>query len=451
MNILHVVHSFPPATMAGTEIYTANLAQALAGKHTVSVFYRINDRRKKEYEVTRGSFGEVVLYSINNTFRQCDSFEMTYKNKPIADAFGTLLDEIKPDIVHVQHLLFLSTTLIEEIKERNIPVLCTLHDYWLICQQGQFLKRGAHLCNERGHSECVGCLYYLLSLRGGVMRMYQFLREIMPNWLLQSVKKAYFYYARVTFLSRKSALSQIDARTEHSKEMCKKLDLFTAPSQFLRDKFIESGFPPEKIILNRYGLNSLLFSGFQRKKSEKLRFGYIGTLLPAKGAHVAIEAFNNIREHNVELKIYGSPVTYKGFEYYPRHIKNLVKNRNIRFMGGFDNKDIARIFSEIDVLVFPSIWHENCPLTIQEAFFTGTPAIASRIGGIPEVVEDGENGLLFEPGHVGQLQEKLETIIRNRVVLETLRKGIQEPKSIADNAREMELLYTKILAGNTII
>ena len=80
-------------------------------------------------------------------------------------------------------------------------------------------------------------------------------------------------------------------------------------------------------------------------------------------------------------------------------------------MGGFVNADVQNIFREIDVLVVPSIWYENAPLVIQEAFLSRTPVIASRIGGIPELVKDGVNGLLFDAGDPRDLKAKLEYVM----------------------------------------
>ncbi|MDD4894453.1 MAG: glycosyltransferase, partial [Candidatus Omnitrophica bacterium] len=180
MKILQVVHSFPPFNMAGTEVYTYNLSRELAKRHKVFIFHRINNRRQKEYELTNTHHNGLSIYTINNTFRHCDSFEMTYRNKAIDDSFDRVLDQVKPDVVHIQHLLFLSTALIEEIKKRNIPVLFTLHDYWLICHRGQLIKNDLTICVRSSVSECKDCLQYLLSIRKNSMYVYNMLKNRMP-------------------------------------------------------------------------------------------------------------------------------------------------------------------------------------------------------------------------------------------------------------------------------
>jgi glycosyltransferase involved in cell wall biosynthesis len=114
-------------------------------------------------------------------------------------------------------------------------------------------------------------------------------------------------------------------------------------------------------------------------------------------------------------------------------------------MNEFDNQEIASIFQKIDVLVVPSLWPENSPLVIHEAFLTRTPVIASRIGGISEIVTDGVNGLLFNPGDVNELKEKMQYLIDNPDIIERLRANIPKTRSMEDNGREMEEIYADLL------
>ena len=115
-------------------------------------------------------------------------------------------------------------------------------------------------------------------------------------------------------------------------------------------------------------------------------------------------------------------------------------------MGEFNYLEIAKIFSEIDILVVPSIWYENSPLVIQESFISKTPVIASRIGGITESIIDGENGLLFNPGDANDLQEKIQYLIDNPEIIEKFKENIPKVKSIEDNASEIEDIYNKLIA-----
>ena len=445
LRILQIVHDFPPYNIAGTEVYTYNLSIELAKRHKVFIFHRINDKRKGEFEIIHNEHKGLQVYSINNTFKTCDSFEMIYNNEIITDLFSKFLNEINPDIVHVQHLLFLSIGIIEEIKKKGIPIVFTLNDYWLMCPQCQLLKKNLEVCQEHTLSDCIKCVRYQLVIKRGVMDFYWFLRNKLPAFLIQILKNIYFVYARSSFLSKKEEIKQIDSRAKCLRQICAMVDIFLAPSNFLRERFIDFGIPENKIILARYGLNTNLFEEFQKSLSGKIRFGFIGTLLPSKGAHILINAFNGIKRRNIELQIYGRKASYKGFEYYLKYLTKIGQNDNIHFMGGYNNEKIAEILSGIDILVVPSIWYENSPLVIQEAFLAKVPVIASGIGGIPELVNNGVNGLLFKPGDSKELREKLQYVMENPDFLKKAQENMPVVESIETHAKKIEILYSRLL------
>lgn len=446
MKILQISHSFPPYNMAGTEVYAYNLCRELSKKHEVFVFHRINDTRKAEYEICYEQIDRLGVYSINNTFKLCNSYEETYNNEVITNKFVEILDKVKPDIVHIQHLNFLSTGIIKEVKFRGIPVVYTLHDYWLICPQSQLLKRDYQICNNHKFSDCIDCQVYYLSLRKNIKRIYQICNKLYPS-LASFLKKVYLNLSRERLSSRNSE-EKIKVRAKHIKDICELVDIFISPSQFLRNKFIESEMVSSKrILFSNLGFNQRLFDDYKEKLlSGKIRFGFIGTFLPHKGAHLLIEAFNRIKAANVELNIYGKFKSYVGFEYYLRYLKKIVvKNKNIKFMGDFDNSNISSVFSNIDVLVVPSIWPENSPLVIQEASMAKTPVIASDAGGIRELIRNDISGLLFTTNSSESLYEKIELLINNPALIEKLRQNIAPVRAIEEDAGGLEKLYFSLI------
>ncbi|MBI3301729.1 MAG: glycosyltransferase, partial [Deltaproteobacteria bacterium] len=140
MRIVQVVQGLPPESLGGTETYVAHLSAALACRgHEVSVFSRIADSARADYAVDEVSHDGFTVTRINNTFDRLDSFAQSYVNPEVARRFGAFLDTCSPAVVHFHHLMYLSTTCITEVARRGIPVVMTLHDYWLICQRGRFL------------------------------------------------------------------------------------------------------------------------------------------------------------------------------------------------------------------------------------------------------------------------------------------------------------------------
>jgi len=452
MRIAQIIHGFLPENSAGSELYVYYLSKELAKRHSLSIFSRIADRAFAEYAVVADTFDGLPVFKINNTFRECDSFQKTYRNDIIDKKFGEFLDLVRPDVVHFHHVTCLSTNLVRVAKERRLPVVFTLHDFWLICQRGQLVKRDLALCQGPQPHECARCLADQLSIRGGhqkVSQIYQKTKNVIGKELSRMkgfVKRLYLLQAKLFFMSQRRAINQIHERTRHINEICALVDLFVSPSQFLRAKFMEYGIPPGKILFSKNGHQVSHFSAFEKRKSDRVRFGYVGTLIPTKGAHVLIEAFNGVRSGEAELKVYGRFLPYGGFEDYPDLLPRLVRNERIRFLGEYQHSQISDIMAEIDVLVVPSIWHENSPLTIHEAFLAKTPVIASNIGGMAELVQDGVNGLLFKVGDIADLRKKITMIVQHPDLISKLSANIGPVKTIEENAVEVEKIYQDLIA-----
>jgi len=230
----------------------------------------------------------------------------------------------------------------------------------------------------------------------------------------------------------------------HVGEMLEAVDLFIAPSHFLRDFFIAHGVPADRIIYSDNGMQVAHFAGFRREPSDQLRFGFIGTLIPSKGVHILIEAFNPVPPNRARLLIFGVDVPFDGWPGYDCDLRRMATNPSIAFMGGFANEQVADVLSSIDVLVVPSIWYENSPLTIHEAFLARIPVIAANLGGMAEYVHHMHNGLLFRPRDPADLRTQMMKLIENPGLLEVLRTNIPAVKSIAENAAEMEELYSRV-------
>ncbi|MFA5389407.1 MAG: glycosyltransferase [Candidatus Omnitrophota bacterium] len=421
MNILQIAHCFPPESMTGSEIYAYNLSKELTKKHNVSVFYRINNPALKEYEVIKDSYDGLNVYKINHTFKDYDSIERIYSNREIEKRFLKVLDDAGPDVVHIQHLLFLSLGLIEEIKKRGIPVIFTLHDFWLMCPKGQLLRNNRKICKNPLGANCPYCLSTSLN----------------PKVLIKKIFKVLMHY-------------KIPARFNPDLSgIYKAVDLFIAPSNFLRNRFIELGLPKDKIIYLDNGMNTGLLEDTGKIRSGKIRFGFIGTLAPAKGVHVLIKAFNKIGRGRAILKIYGKPPANNWpFNYY-NAIRYIARsNKDISFMGGFDNKEVAAVFKEIDVLVFSSIWDENSPLVLHEAILTKTPVLSSDVGGVKELIRDNENGMLYRSGDFDGLAALIGKILENPGIIENLKRNTVEIKNITTHCGEIEKRYLECMEKN---
>ena len=443
MRILQVVHSFLPDNFAGTEVYTYRLSKALQNMgHEVSVFFRRNDPGKGEYSLTPGMYDDIPTFALNHTLNRTSSFQDTYLDKDIDNKFASLLDSLKPDVVHIEHLLFLSLGIIKESRKRSIPVVFTINDYWLFCPKGQLLTEQLQACDGSNQELCVPCVKPQFLIRKNSMRFYNLLRSHGPRWLLMAVKRVYFYVMESRAGVKEGFLELIAQRASIAKETVSKISIFIAPSEFARGLFLKKGVSVGKIITCRHGIINPVLPPEHKKNEKTIRFGYIGTLLPMKGVVLLVKTFRKASSPDARLLIYGKAKAYAGYESFYKELKKETESdQRITLMGDFNNDKIGNVLSNIDVLVVPSIWPENAPLIILEALAAKIPVLASRIGGIPELIRDGENGLLFTPFDKVDLGKKLNDILMTPGIIEKLREKIGPVKSINENALEIENIY----------
>jgi len=447
MKIVQAIHWFLPRHLAGTEIYTYNLAKELSKRHEVHIYCREDGFLDREFYETDEVYEDLpvrrVYFNLSGVKANPVNQAMTrFKNSTIKKSFSRFLDQVEPDIVHFQHLFKLSASLIPLAKKRGLPVVVTLHDHWFICYNTQLLRPNLKVCSGPFFGlKCAGC-----AESGLPHRLHTLLGPLLTPLLvlLSPLLVPLFMF-----------------RTAYMKKCLEQADLIITPSAFLKEKFVAQGFSGSKILFSDNGTRPLSpfppppkngvlnsskgeggQSGGERVPAEGLRFGYIGTVQKHKGVHVLIEAFNHIDDPSVELKIFGDPLIAP--DYYAQ-MQSMARNPRIQFPGMFDNAEVGRILSGIDVLIVPSIWPENSPVTIHEAYLAKIPVIASRIGGIPGLVQDGANGFLFNPGDANDLLNKMSLFTEDHSLLERLRGNIGPVKSIEENAQTLEAIYQKLI------
>ncbi len=155
-------------------------------------------------------------------------------------------------------------------------------------------------------------------------------------------------------------------------------------------------------------------------------------------------------QKDYELRIYGEPSSGEAKEYLRKALEGKNPER-VRYLGNFPYQEIARIYAELDVLVIPSLWEENSPLVMLYALHTKTPVIASRVGGITELVAEGEAGRLFEVGQVEELTARLREFIQepvgaiHKLPRQKTARGAPAVKSIEENARELKAIYNQLI------
>lgn len=448
MRVLLVAHGFPPTAMGGTEIYTHDLARALRSAFGDEVFVlaREADPSRPEYELRHERRDGVEVFLVNNTFRRCRSFAETYANPAIRGLVARVIDDVRPDVAHLQHLTCLSTELVVELEERRIPTLFTLNDYWLLCHRGQLLDLDLQRCDGPG-AGCERCIGTAAAVGERGYRLAGAVRAVerhLPAPLARVVGRGARAVAG-TFGRRARAAAEGERRARHMRWIAGQVDHLLAPSQTLRRRFLDFGLPADRISHVQQGIDQRPLAGIERVPADRLRIGFLGSMMASKAPHLLLEAFAGLPPGAATLEIYGSFAGYHGDDSYRLRVEPLLRQPGVRHHGAIGRSEVPRALANLDVLVVPSIWLENAPFVIREAFAAGVPVVASDLGGMAEMVDHGVNGLRFRPGDAADLRRTLRRLLDEPGLLERLRAGIPRQMTIEEDAAQLRELYLRHL------
>ncbi|GBD95574.1 MAG TPA: glycosyltransferase family 1 protein [Nitrospirae bacterium] len=307
-----------------------------------------------------------------------------------------LIKAEKPDIAHIQNIHHhITPSIFGILKKYNIPIIWTLHDYTIVCPNTSFLSHG---------KVCEKC------------------------------KRRKYFWPLIVRCKKNSFAASTMAALETTIHVVfgfnKLVDFFIAPSNFLKEKLMEYGVNEEKIIR----LNN--FTCFVDLSNEKPNienyFMYLGRLSEEKGIKTLIDAAMKVllngdndtgRFNDYKLKIVGDgPLKEEMISY----VKLKGAENNIEFLGHKSHEEAMNILKGSKFLVIPSQWYENFPYTVLESFTLGKPVIASRIGGIPELVKNWETGLLVDPGNSELLSLKISFLLKHPEKAEAIGKNAGE-------------------------
>jgi len=442
--ILFVVHGFPPQDLAGTEVYTLTTARALQNHgHDVAVFHRYAAPEAPDYRLDTGEYEGLRTYKLVNNFRY-DGIGETYENHHVEDRFGEVLAREQPDLVHFQHCLHTSVSLISLCEDRGIPTVVTLNDYWFICPTVQLILPDRSLCRvKQGGLICIRCARNR-SKRERAVRLARIgvrclgpLANLGPA--LYSRLVAYFPGLRRDAFEDAVALCR---RPGSILRHLRRAGRLISPSRFLRQRYLEFGLDPEQILYQRYGIQTARLRGKARvPRQGPLRVGFIGSFVWYKGLHVLLEAFQGISPSLAVLKVYGNPDAPAEVRPYGETCRRLAAGAPVEFEGPLAQADLYEAHRNLDILVVPSLWYENSPLVILEAMAAGTPVVTSDLGGMAEMVVDGETGFLFPRGNAGALRECILALAEEPSRVEAMCGRLKSPKDIDMNLAELVLLY----------
>ena len=435
LRVLYVVHGFPPDTWAGTEVYTLNLAREMQRRgHEVAILARVPAEKSvaeggpPELSIAEGTFDGLRLLRLTHRLEH-GSMAETFVKPAVERVFRDLVLREKPDLVHFMHLIHLSAGLVGVARELSIPTVVTCHDYWAICARVQLIRPDGVRCEENMGSGCFLCLRER-GLKG--------IRTL--HWLDHAAEGAMERIAARS-TGRWPDLTELRARRDVVPAAYRAADLRISPSRFLRKKLIDTaGFDPETFLFSDNGLRTDAGRGTSKTPDPegRLRFGFVGSLVWYKGGEVMLRAMKRLEGTRAVLDVHGDFRPERD----PHHAKlAALAGPNVRFHGSFDNSRMPEVYSKLDVLLVPSLWWENSPITIHEAWLTGCPVVASGIGALKEFVRDGVDGLHFSAGDHADLAAKMRRLLDEPGLVARLAEGLPEPKTLEEDAAATEYRY----------
>jgi len=441
LKLLFVLHAFPPETTAGTEVLTLSLARALKRRgHAVTVFHRVAAPERPNYSISEGEYEGLRVVRIVNHL-QFGNLQQTFHNHAVEQAFRDLLRRERPDLVHFEHLIHLSAALPRICRQEQIPSVLTLNDFWFRCPTVQLIRPNRKVCSGKppvlGCAACVSHLPALVPPLRAVSRPFRrVLAALARRYLARTGRPSWFLTKRL------SDLAWLSLRPDTMVRELLANDFIIAPSPFLKDKLVEAGVPAERLIVSDYGMETGWLEQYVRRaKSGRLRFGFIGSLVWYKGLSVLARAFQRLSDTSAELHIHGDTESLPVFRETRAGIERAVARPGLFFHGRYESERLGEVLSRIDVLVVPSLWYENSPLAIHEAFQAGLPVIVSDRGGMRDLVRPGHGGLRFAPGDDRDLARVMQRFLDEPDLALKLVEQAPRVKTVDESAAELEVRY----------
>jgi len=379
MRILFVNTLYYPNQVGGAERSVRIMAEYLAEQgHDVFV---LSIHHEKEFELKTVDGVRVFYLPSQNLFYPHENGETPSwaKNVPVkilwhavnsydprmVGKVGRILRMTNPDVVHTNNLTGLSTSVWTAVRKQGVPVVHTLRDYYLLCHRGTMYRDQSNC-----PSQCWHCKPF-------------------------------------------SAVRQ---------RMTRSVDAVVGISQFILDAHQKrrgfAGIDIEEVIPNPYGGSSVDPKHAGSELDQPLQVGFLGRLAPSKGVDVLIQAAESVSSDLLNVHVGG-----KGEDDYVSGLKDRYSTAGVTFHGYVDP---STFLPSLDILVVPSLWREPLGRVVFEAFAHGVPVIGADRGGIPEMIDEGITGYVFDPSDVGSLRALLLQLARSPLRLQPMRKAAYE-------------------------
>jgi glycosyltransferase involved in cell wall biosynthesis len=448
MKFLLTTHQFFPDFSAGTEVLTRSVARELRSRgHEVRILTGCPSAHPPDGDARFDEYANegIHVYRFHHSYTPADANESSvalgYDNDIAADYFSRIVQAYQPDLVHFFHLNRLGTGLIDRAVGAGIPAFMSPTDFWAICPSATLMLANGQIC--AGPSAYAGnCVKHFASASTATRNsLASKVVQMLPVPVLDGLVN-FTVSHRFPRYPQSQEVRAMAGRLAKNVARLNQLQKIVVPTDVMRSVLEQYGISPQRIAKMAYGTDATapVMRNYATRSAEKMHIGFIGTLVAHKGAHVLLDAIKLLPQDVANVAIYGN------FNDYPEYANRLANSTqgmgHVEFRGVFPNAEIAQVLAGLDVLVVPSLWHENTPLVIHSALAAGCPVVASNALGISEVVIHRHNGLLFELGNVQSLAAQLSALIDEPGLLQALSDQCKPLQSTAGYVDAMMEYWT---------
>lgn len=442
MRILFTVHGFPPKHSAGAERRTERMARWLANQgHQVEVF-TVEDLTTEGFHIRSQDENGILVHRLSYWFdSELDPLLGFYDYPLIGAALEDILQRSPFDLIHMVSGYLLGNQVVQVARQVGVPIVITLTEFWFMCPRLNLIQATGGLCTGPDSlDKCTRCL------------MEDKRRYRLPAMMAPKIMDAVWPMMQRT-TSGERMRAAVQRRDQTLRAALGAVDLVICPSNYLIDKFAEFGFDTTNFHFIRQGLarpSEAPVTSYQAP--DVLNLGYIGQMKEHKGVDLLIDAVVPLLAEGkkIILELWG-PETDS-----PEYMQ-MLKARSadfpahIRWQGKYTGHKVWDVLAQTDVLVVPSRWHENSPNAILEAFEMGVPVIATNLGGMAELVQHEQSGLLFGFDDAHDLRRQIRRLTDEPALLDRLRRGVPRVKTIDDEMQEIVSHYQRLLTQQSAV
>jgi glycosyltransferase involved in cell wall biosynthesis len=392
VRILQVITLYRPDFVGGATLVCERLAGGLRARgHTVAILCGRPDADAEPYGTTTWQIDGIPVTGVHVASGYVALDRRGYRHPEVAPVLTRLLDDFRPDVVHVHSIQALGAGVLATAAARGIPVVLTMHDWWWYCVRLFLVDPAGFVCPPRVDPARCHCA------------------------------------PEIDLVARRAFLDEMAAHAA----------AVLAPSRFLADAIVANGMPDARVAVCPNGVDRPAVPPPSRRPGP-VRFAYFGG--PdnrLKGLPAVLDALPHVDAGGWEMALYGVDRATP--------IPTVVADR-VRRLAPFAPETVSTVLAGCDVLIVPSLMRESFSLVVREALIAGRPVVASDSGGPQEIVRHGRNGLVFATGHGGDLATCMRRLILEPELHDRLAAGARATPipTLADQLDQTEAVYARV-------